>query len=621
MAVPGGIETQQASPWYSSLNLSDVRWGKADSSHSTTHVLRHDATWMGEQVTATKMPISEEGLRWLVATMQSIRHPNLLLFLGFVFSPNDPYLPHIITEHMGEDLKQLLLRMPELSFRVSVNGLKQIARGLCYLHHSKGIAHGCLVPQNVITKANGMVMKIAYFGFAKLGLTLTCDDTAGKKRDVELYGILTHVMLDGSLQKWIDDGVRKDLVANLKGLLEKCKLPPKKLPSAADLIDLLPALPESEPTPAQPGPNSRNLERLQFKVDQAESTEQKLRKEIQDLKDVVATQKTSLEQKREVEDRCKSMEELAEQMNHSHRREMARLAQKDQFELAKSRSIISEMEKQASANNQSLKTALRFIESYQRNSEKFVAEMRENQDGKMSGFPQGRQEVQFQSRTLPPAPLERLPWRPHPPQNQQGQNTAEKIWHACRSCLSLQPRNPVYVRVPETSTIVVLSDYNKSAKEVGKIMEGVLDNCGKSEEVKVKYYTRKKFEERKQKIWETEATCVFAVPVSERYIINDPQDPRSGFYKEIQFLGQKKTIIVAFCNNDSEVDANYYSKMNRLWARESRQASLKEFAEKGRFYSVKEGSSMKPWQLVSLAAALGFLPKEKEKKKDGKKWW
>ena len=69
-------------------------------------------------------------------------------------------------------------------------------------------------------------------------------------------------------------------------------------------------------------------------------------------------------------------------------------------------------------------------------------------------------------------------------------------------------------------------------------------------------------------------------------------------------------VIVIVCSDDEpQPNANYSSKFNRLWGGSSRQRRLKELAETGRFYSVQEDKGFKNWQMASLAAALGFLPK------------
>ena len=108
--------------------------------------------------------------------MSSLRHPNLVQFLGVYFFPGEQ-LPAIVMEKMLTSLHELLVTKPSapsdtanaffpLELKCSI--LQDVASGLVYLHeHLPAIIHRDLTACNVLLNS-GIVAKIADLGVARL---------------------------------------------------------------------------------------------------------------------------------------------------------------------------------------------------------------------------------------------------------------------------------------------------------------------------------------------------------------------------------------------------------------------------------------------------------------------
>ena len=125
--------------------------------------------------------------------MSTLRHPNIVQFLGVAFFPDESNLPALVMERLLIDLHDLLdpetdLSPPTdaskpffpLSLKCSV--LHNVACGLAYLHErSPPIIHRDLSAKNVLLDS-GMVAKIADLGVAR-----TARDGAAKNAFTLVY--------------------------------------------------------------------------------------------------------------------------------------------------------------------------------------------------------------------------------------------------------------------------------------------------------------------------------------------------------------------------------------------------------------------------------------------------
>ena len=110
--------------------------------------------------------------------MSTLRHPNIVQFLGVAFFPGSP-LPALVMERLLTSLHDLLApdwppprdAVPPLSFfsmNLKCSVLQDVARGLAYLHErSPPLIHRSLSARDVLLNS-GMVAKIADFGSARI---------------------------------------------------------------------------------------------------------------------------------------------------------------------------------------------------------------------------------------------------------------------------------------------------------------------------------------------------------------------------------------------------------------------------------------------------------------------
>ncbi|KAI3968709.1 hypothetical protein MKX01_028859 [Papaver californicum] len=204
--VPGSNQFENEAPgsWSSSLNatsLSSVSTSGSNNSSGIREVdretcsLDYDILWedltLGEQIgqgscgtvyhgiwcgsdvavkVFSKLEYSDDLLRSFrqeVLLMKKLRHPNVLLFMGAVASPQHMC---IVTEFLPRgSLFQFLQRSTQkLDWRRRVLMALDIARGMNYLHHcNPPIVHRDLKSSNLLVDKNWNV-KVGDFGLSKL---------------------------------------------------------------------------------------------------------------------------------------------------------------------------------------------------------------------------------------------------------------------------------------------------------------------------------------------------------------------------------------------------------------------------------------------------------------------
>ena len=129
--------------------------------------------------------------------MSTLRHPNIVQFLGVAFFPGSR-LPALIMERLLTSLHDLLApdtppprdAVPPLAFfsmALKCSVLQDVARGLAYLHEqSPPIIHRDLSARNVLLNS-GMVAKIADLGVARIAPRTRAAATMTKGPGASIY--------------------------------------------------------------------------------------------------------------------------------------------------------------------------------------------------------------------------------------------------------------------------------------------------------------------------------------------------------------------------------------------------------------------------------------------------
>ena len=102
--------------------------------------------------------------------LSSLRHPNIVQFLGICFLESAPTarLPVLVMEMLQGSLDGLLESTPNIPLAKKTSILQDVARGLVYLHgRSPAIIHRDLTARNVLLNS-AMVAKIADMGNSRM---------------------------------------------------------------------------------------------------------------------------------------------------------------------------------------------------------------------------------------------------------------------------------------------------------------------------------------------------------------------------------------------------------------------------------------------------------------------
>ena len=99
--------------------------------------------------------------------MSSLRHPNIIQFLGLCFLPGTQ-LPLIVMERLETSLDDLLEHMPNLPLSLKRSILEDIASGLFYLHNMQPpVIHRDLTSRNILLTSS-LVAKITDMGNSRI---------------------------------------------------------------------------------------------------------------------------------------------------------------------------------------------------------------------------------------------------------------------------------------------------------------------------------------------------------------------------------------------------------------------------------------------------------------------
>jgi len=160
------------------VSFKDIKLGERIGRGSAGDVFK--ATWLGTEVAVKLLPsqflnkkqFNEEHLLKEAALMKSLRHPNVLQFLGVcTVAPNIC----IIMEYMPLGSLYRMLHSPNVSF--SMERIKSVCieatKGLSYLHNFKPpIIHRDLKSHNLLVDYSWRV-KVGDFGLSRIGNTGT----------------------------------------------------------------------------------------------------------------------------------------------------------------------------------------------------------------------------------------------------------------------------------------------------------------------------------------------------------------------------------------------------------------------------------------------------------------
>ncbi|TKW02416.1 hypothetical protein SEVIR_8G242700v4 [Setaria viridis] len=245
--------------------------------HGSCGTVYH-AQWYASDVAVkvfSKQEYSEEMIdtfRQEVSLMKKLRHPNIILFMGAVASPERLC---IVTEFLprGSLFRLLQKNTGKLDPRRRVHMAIDIARGMNYLHHcSPPIVHRDLKSSNLLVDKNWTV-KVADFGLSRLKLETFLRTKTGKgtpqwmapevlrnepsdeKSDVYSYGVVLWELVTqkipwdnlntmqvigavGFMDQRLD--IPSDTDPQWASMIESCwDSDPRKRPSFLELLDRL----------------------------------------------------------------------------------------------------------------------------------------------------------------------------------------------------------------------------------------------------------------------------------------------------------------------------------------------------------------------------------------------
>jgi len=169
--VKGPDAAKRKKPKFDEISFDDIRFEEKIGEGSFGEVYR-GFLW-GQEVALKKLRIKGTSdnikeFRKELKIMRTLRHPNIVEFLGACVEPNRMC---IITEYLSNgSLEDVLERKAKQKKRISIKRIvslaKDIARGLNWLHH-KGIIHRDLKTANILVDTNGKG-KLADFGLSHI---------------------------------------------------------------------------------------------------------------------------------------------------------------------------------------------------------------------------------------------------------------------------------------------------------------------------------------------------------------------------------------------------------------------------------------------------------------------
>jgi len=142
--------------------------------HGTMCAAKEIHSILIEGVGQAQMQRIVELFMWECRQCSSLRHPNVIQFLG-VFYPSEVggvqgrmRLPVMVMEMMAESLTSLVDKHEKIPVHIKFSIVYDVSLGLCYLHnHDPPIVHRDLSPNNILLTAHH-VAKISDLGVAKI---------------------------------------------------------------------------------------------------------------------------------------------------------------------------------------------------------------------------------------------------------------------------------------------------------------------------------------------------------------------------------------------------------------------------------------------------------------------
>jgi hypothetical protein len=164
-----GTETEELPNWLS-IEPKEIEFLELLGSGGSAQV--HKCRWLDRYFAVKVFGAGDVGnLRREVQNLLHLRHPNIVLLLGFsIRDTNERNIPMVVMELLDCDLHTLILKEGDIPINRAVDFIYQIATGMAYLHR-KGLFHGDLKALNVLVKrhdgrnsSNRYELKISDFG-------------------------------------------------------------------------------------------------------------------------------------------------------------------------------------------------------------------------------------------------------------------------------------------------------------------------------------------------------------------------------------------------------------------------------------------------------------------------
>ncbi|GJS67767.1 PAS domain-containing protein tyrosine kinase family protein [Tanacetum coccineum] len=230
----------------------------------------HHALWYGSDVAIkvfTKQEYPDDvilSFRKEVSLMKRLRHPNILLFMGAVTSPQHLC---IVTEFLprGTLFRLLQRNTAKLDWKRRVHMAMDIARGMNYLHHCQPpIIHRDLKSSNLLVDKNWTV-KVGDFGLSRIkrqtylstktgngtpqwmAPEILRNEQADEKSDVYSYGVVLWEITTGKIP-W-DNLNAMQIIGAVGFMNQQLEIPKDVNPQWASLIESCwSSEPQSRPT-------------------------------------------------------------------------------------------------------------------------------------------------------------------------------------------------------------------------------------------------------------------------------------------------------------------------------------------------------------------------------------